>query len=343
MTGRGCRAIRARSEPPLGAAGSTTTIIGRSAQIKSGCASDIDRICRWAEVSTKGPGYASAHQPCRRSFRCGLVSLPGHAAIALRPGPCHHVAMAAITGLSARVISDIHHGRHREAYALFLVGVVLVALGFADVLSIRALISAILLALSFLVFHTSAEASLPEPSLDQVLSNRETYGSFSKLLPGVRDLRFYGPTAVTIMVNAADIRRLVLKPGGNVRVIVQDDSPESVRLTAMQLDDSLDLERTLHSSLAVLQKMSADPAFSYRSLALNPGFSLTIFNANDSKGYLIFESQGFKSEYADRMHIVISKAASPQWFSYWVETFEVMWQDAKPPPDAAGSRRQATG
>ena len=82
----------------------------------------------------------------------------------------------------------------------------------------------------------------------------------------------------------------------------------------MQLDDDLDLERTLHSSLAVLEKMSVDPRFSYRSLALNPGFSLTIFNANDPEGYLIFESQGFKSEYADRMHIVTSKAASPQWF-----------------------------
>lgn len=65
--------------------------------------------------------------------------------------------MAAITDLSKWVIGDIHQGRHHEAYALFIVGVALVALGFADVLTIRALISAILLALSF-------SSSIPQPN-----------------------------------------------------------------------------------------------------------------------------------------------------------------------------------
>jgi hypothetical protein len=133
----------------------------------------------------------------------------------------------------------------------------------------------------------------------------------------------------------------MLKPGGKVRVIVQDSNPEALRLTAMQLDDNLDLERTLHSSVAVLERMRSEPGFSYRNLPLNPGFSLTIFNANDSKGYLIFESHGFKSEYADRMHIVTTKAESPKWFSYWVENFESMWQAAGPPPDAAGVQESA--
>jgi hypothetical protein len=251
--------------------------------------------------------------------------------------------MAMITDLSKRVAADVYQGRHREAYALFLVGVVLVALGFADVLSLRILVSAILLALSFLVFHTSAESSVPRPSLDQVLSNRETYDSFAKLLPGVRDLRFYGPTAVTVMVHAADIRRFVLKPGGKVRVIVQGSDPAALQLTAKQLDDNLDLERTLHSSVAVLEKMRTEAGFSYRSLPLNPGFSLTIFNANDSKGYLIFESHGFKSEYAERMHIVISKAESPNWFSYWVETFDSMWRAADPPSSTAETTQQPAG
>jgi hypothetical protein len=252
----------------------------------------------------------------------------------MKNGQADHVAK--LKDLSRRTAGDIRHGRHREAYALFLVGVALVALGFADVLSIKALLSAVLLALSFLVFHTSAEAPDPKPSLDQVLSDRDSFGSFNKLLPGVRDLRVYGPTAVAVMMNAADIRRFVLAPGGSVRVIVQDDNPEALRLTAIQLDDNLDLARTLQSSMAALEKMRAEPGFSYRKLPVNPGFSLVIVNANDRKGYVIFESHGFKDQYyTDRMHIVISRADSPHWFSYWVMRFEAMWGAAEPSAPAS--------
>jgi|ERR1022692_168635 hypothetical protein len=245
--------------------------------------------------------------------------------------------MAKLKDLSIRTIEDIYHGRHREAYALFMVGVALVALGFADVLSIKDLMSAMLLALSFLVFHTSVEAPDPKPSLDQVLTNRDSFGSFNKLLPGVRDLRVYGPTALAVVMNAADIRRFVLTPGGSARVIVQDDNPEALRLTGIQLDDNLDLARTLQSSVAALERMQAESGFSYRRLPVNPGFSLIIVNANDRRGYVIFESHGFKDEYyTDRMHIVISRADSPHWFSYWVMRFEAMWSAAESPaPETA--------
>jgi hypothetical protein len=100
-----------------------------------------------------------------------------------------------------RTLEDVRQGRHREAYALFLVGVALVILGLAGVTDVLVLVSAILLAVSFLVFHTAAEASDRKPALDQVLRGREDFGAFSKILPGVRDLRIYGPTAVNILVH----------------------------------------------------------------------------------------------------------------------------------------------
>jgi hypothetical protein len=231
--------------------------------------------------------------------------------------------------LSRRTVQDVRNGRHREAYALFLVGVALVVLGLVGVASAQILLSSILLALSFLVFHTAAETSDQRPALEQVLRNREDYGPLSRMLPGVRDLRVYGPTAVNILVHSADLKRFVLSRGGVVRVIVQDDSPQLVATTAMQLDDNLDLERTLQSSLGVLEKLAVEPGFSYRKLPVNPGFSLIIINADDRDGYLIFESQGFQDEnISDRMHIVIRKQESARWFSYWVARFASMWEAA---------------
>jgi hypothetical protein len=238
--------------------------------------------------------------------------------------------------LARRTLDDIQHGRHREAYALFLIGVVLAVLGLTGVADTAVLLSTILLALSFLVFHTAVDASDQRPALDQVLCDRQSFGAFSQLLPGVQDLRIYGPTAVNVLVNAADIRRFVLQRGGTVRVIVHDDDPVLLEKTALQLDDNMELESTLHNSLTTLSKLAAVPGFSYRKLPVNPGFSLVIANPDDVKGYLIFESQGFKDEnIADRMHITIKRSESPHWFAYWVARFDAMWETARPAPPQA--------
>ena len=238
--------------------------------------------------------------------------------------------MAKLRDLSTRTLEDVRHGRHREAYALFLIGVALAVLGLVGVATVSVLLSTILLALSFLVFHTAAEASDRRPALDQVLRSRQDFGAFSKLLPGARDLRIYGPTAVNVLVNAADIRRFVLEPGGTVQIIVQDDEPAGLRQTAMQLDDNLDLPGTLQNSLTTLAKLAALSGFSYRKLPVNPGFSLVIVNPADAGGYVIFESHGYKDEnIADRMHIVITRYESPRWFHYWVARFDAMWAAAK--------------
>ncbi len=241
--------------------------------------------------------------------------------------------VSGIKDRSRQALEDIRDGRHREAYALFLVGVVLVALGLAGVVNGQIMLSAILLALTFLVFHTATElGDRKQQSLDEVLRGRDSFGAFSQLLPGVRDLRMYGPTAVGVLVHAADIRRFVLHTGGKVRVIVQSDSREALDLAAIQLDDNLDLEHALRNSLATLAKLTGEPGFSFRQLPLNPGFSLVIVNANDPGGYVIFESHGFKDEnIADRMHIMIRKADSPRWFGYWVARFEAMWDTASAP------------
>jgi hypothetical protein len=246
--------------------------------------------------------------------------------------------MAKLRDLSIRTLEDVRHGRHREAYALFLIGVALAVLGLVGVATVSVLLSAILLALSFLVFHTAAEASERRPALDQVLRSRQDFEAFSKLLPGVRDLRIYGPTAVNVLVNSADIRRLVLEHGGTVRVIVQDGESTGLEHAAMQLDDNLDLPAALQNSLAILTRLAAFPGFSYRKLSVNPGFSLVIVNPADAGGYVIFESHGFKDEnISDRMHIVITRYESPRWFDYWVGRFDAMWAAARPAAPAMPS------
>ena len=253
--------------------------------------------------------------------------------------------MATLKDVSKRTIQDVRQGRHREAYALFIVGVALVVLGLVGVADVPVLLSAILLGLSFLVFHTASEASERAPALEQVLRSREDFGAFGDLLRDAHDLRIYGPTAVNVLVNSADIRRLVLSSGGTVKVIVQAEEPAALERTAIQLDDNFDLRDTLRSSVAILDRLAVSPGFSYRLLPVNPGFSLVVVNADHAHGYVIFESHGFNDENInDRMHIVISRHDSPRWFTYWVERFDAMWAAASPPAarDLARYRRLGT-
>src|SRR5260370_38268333 len=120
--------------------------------------------------------------------------------------------MAALKEVSGRIMDDVRHGRHREAYALFLVGVALVILGLAGVASDTVLLSAILLALSFLVFDTASAASGDRPALDEVLRGRENFGAFSNLLPGVRDLRTPGPPRLNLPRHASPHHRSTAMP-----------------------------------------------------------------------------------------------------------------------------------
>ncbi len=226
--------------------------------------------------------------------------------------------MVTRTKRSRRLLEDIRGGRHLEAYALFLTGTALVVLGVAGVVSETVTLSAILLALCFLIFHTTIHDGGRKPSLNQVLGGRADLGAFSQRLPGIHDLRIYG-------------RRFVLHPGGNVRVLILGDSRPAGALAAIQLDDILDLEHNLRRSLTIVRKLADERGFRWRRLPVNPGFGLVIVNADDPDGYVIFESHGFKDDnVADRMNIIIRREDSPRWFTYWVERYETMWRAAGP-------------
>jgi hypothetical protein len=247
-------------------------------------------------------------------------------------------AGAQTVGRFRQVMADMSQGRHREAYAMFCVGVVLAFLGLWGVVATQVILSAILAALTFLVFETTIHSSPGRTSLDQVLEDRDGFATFGKILLGVRDLRIYGPTAVNVLTNVADIRRYVLRPGGQVRVLTLCDDPQTLAAAGFQLDDNLDLKQTLRNSLVTAAKLGAEPGFSYRQLPVNPGFSLVIVNADEPGGYVIFESHGFRDDsIGDRMHIKISKADSPRWFVYWVTRFEAMWDAAQPSATSAPS------
>lgn len=242
----------------------------------------------------------------------------------------HYLARSSVRS-GRRLAEDVRHGRRLEMYALFVIGVVLCLLGILAVVDAEVVDSAILATVAFLALH--AEPSREPVRTDAVLRDRTDFGQFPALLADVRDLRIYGPTAVNVLVNAAEIRRRLLERGGTCRVVVQAPDPVQLAFTAAQLDESLDLEQTLQSSLNVLDRLSTVAGFQYRLLPFNPGFSLVLVDADTHDGYVIVENHGFKdSSSADRMHVRIRRSEAPRWFDYWAARFEAIWDAAAQPP-----------
>jgi hypothetical protein len=232
--------------------------------------------------------------------------------------------------------ANIRSGRHIEAYATLVLGVTLIVLSVLDIGDDRWLFAGILVGISFLVFHTTITDTRAPIGVE--LRDREAFTPFSDLLQNVDELWVYGPTANSVLVNVADIRRHILERAGSVRFIVQDpDQTAAVEATKLQLDDNLDFLSSLRISVDTLRRLKASQPdhVQYALLSMNPGFSLLIVNPTRHDGYLVLEMQGFKDDNInDRMHMVLSRQEASRWFSYWVGRFETMWTVAIEQPSA---------
>ena len=76
--------------------------------------------------------------------------------------------------------------------------------------------------------------------------------------------------------------------------------------------------------------MRASGKADYRLLPYNPGFSMLIVNPHSGNGYMTVEFFGYHNKLIDeRMHILIERRQSQQWFDYWTSQYEIMWEAAK--------------
>lgn len=232
-----------------------------------------------------------------------------------------------------RIKSDIRHGRHLEAYTIFVLGLILTPLGLFGIAPEEMLLSAVLLSLTFLVFKTTVSSA--ESSLESLVTSRETFGSVTDLLKDAAQLWVYAPTAVNLLLHSADIRRHILDRGGQVRAVVQEPSSAASTMARAQLDENIDFDRTLEASISTLRKMRSWGDCNFRLLPFTTGFSLTIVDPSKPTGFLIVELHGFRDEnIADRMHILIRRSTSLQWFEYWVGRFHQIWEAAHQPSDS---------
>ncbi len=234
-----------------------------------------------------------------------------------------------------RVADDIRERRHLEAYSLFLLTLALTVVSVVG-LSARFVNAMVLAGLAFLILWTTgarAGEGAGGVSLDTVLRNRDSYGSFSDLLAGATELWMYAPTGLNVFLrHSADIRRWMERRGTSARVVILDPDSRVLDATRMQLDKSTDFDTALRASLATLARLDPLEGVQLRLLGFNPGFSLVVLDPNRGSGRVIVEFHGFQDDgIGDRMHVEIQRSQSLHWFEYWVARFEAIWNAAREP------------
>ena len=231
-------------------------------------------------------------------------------------------------------LADDERGfRALEAYAI-------VALAFATiVLTIvtdlpDGLYNAVSLAcLAFLVASTVRQRATHQGfTIADVLRDRDSYESFTRLLDGASELWLYAPSGVNVLPqHLPDVRRWAER-GGQARIVVHDPDTADVDSVRVQLDDNTDFLQDLERSLTALARHALPGRLDYRLLGVNPGFSIVVVNAGQRSGRVILELHGFRDpKIGDRMHLEIRRAESVHWFEYWAGRFEAMWLAAREP------------
>lgn len=226
-----------------------------------------------------------------------------------------------------RIFNDILKFRNIEAYVIALVGFALVVLDVIGEVDQGLQMTVITAALALLVFRTTRPQQ-QIADLDEILKDRQSYGTFREFIQGGKVLWVYGPTNVNVLRDSSDIKREVLDKGGQVRIILQDPENEaSMGILRQQLDPSNNLDHDLKGSLFTIQKMLKWGGVDYRLAPYSPGFSLAVIDPDGRDGRLVVEFFGFHNEFIrDRMHIVIERRQSQYWFEYWAKQFEAIWE-----------------
>ncbi len=244
-----------------------------------------------------------------------------------------------------RIGHDIRHQRNLDAYAVAVLAFAVAVLSVvADSLAAHFRWAVLLVGVGVLVFRITLPDRLPGDAGD-VLHDRSAFDDkpFPARLRSARELWVFAPSGINLLApqHGDTIRTTLLdKQDGAVRIVVLDPAEDgAVRLATRQLDDSLDYPvQQFPSSLAAtidrLRRMAAwqvRGSFEYRLLDHNPGFSLVAVDPGTSRGVVIVEFHGFHNQVTNtRMHIELTRAESEQWYGYWIEQFERIWQAARP-------------
>jgi hypothetical protein len=236
-----------------------------------------------------------------------------------------------ISNAFRRIGRDLRARRYVAEYvtsfaAIFLAAALLIMDIFTDTVPTTIQLSVIIALLALIVFQTTTPKE-GSTDLDSVLKDRKAFGTYREYIGDAKTVWILAATGRNLQL--AVLKQQVLDRGGKVRVMVQDpaDAVGYQHLFRMLGQDGnpKDLDAMLDDFHKPLYQQ-----IEVRLLGINPGFNMTILNADKPDGAAQIEFYGYDLQNIDdRMHLNIRRGDSQKWFEFWVEQYETMWAAAR--------------
>jgi hypothetical protein len=114
---------------------------------------------------------------------------------------------------------------------------------------------------------------------------------------------------------------------------LRSEDPDDVGYYSKRLETSFNDLNYLHKSWEEYRKLyspSKVGSLSVRLISYSPSFSIISFDANRSNGVVFVDIYPHGSGYGSPPTFDLTLHRDGEWYKYFVEQFEQMWQKAKP-------------
>src|SRR5262249_8386795 len=144
-----------------------------------------------------------------------------------------------------------------------------------------------------------------------------------------------GPTLLAIWGENRDYFREIVRKGGNMRVLIFN--PVSARLpilaelfgvSASKL--KTEIATTIENSKELLDSGLGTGKFEIRQTEMMPGYSMVVSNPTEPNGQLVVEYLGYHTRISERPHLELDATRDRQWFTYYLNQFDGLWESATP-------------
>ena len=177
------------------------------------------------------------------------------------------------------------------------------------------------------------------PSVSQVFQEMPTLDAY---FDSAKSIDLLGTTLTSTINRHFSKLRELLNNGSQIRTILIDPNSYAIEMASIRSDTNAkayyqsqllsafrDIEYLQSSMDGYVEDSKLDGGFSARVIPYAPSFSIIGVNSSEPDGIIIVELYAHK-KISKSVIFVLSPNRDKEWYKYFLDQFEMMWQDAKP-------------
>lgn len=174
-----------------------------------------------------------------------------------------------------------------------------------------------------------------ELSAELFLKDRTVDLPFEQYVGPAQEIWLFGATLANIVSGHAGFLKDRVRKGSGLKVLLMDPKSPHISMAALILEET---EQSLIDDLNVaktrflrIRAESSEPtAIEIRTTSLFPLFSIVGTDVDQPQGRIRVELYPYRNRLHSRPHFELEAARDKQWYDYYRQQFEKLWNDSTP-------------